>query len=69
MSPTVLARRSLCYLMSEMFSEALSDAMQAQVASPEWPVALYLQAACLFKLEMGDEAKEAIRHGSSLEAY
>jgi tetratricopeptide (TPR) repeat protein len=68
-SPTVLARRCLCYLMSEMFSEALSDAMQAQVASPEWPIALYLQAACLFKLEMEAEAKEALRHGSALEAY
>ncbi|VVB12899.1 unnamed protein product [Arabis nemorensis] len=68
-SPTVLARRCLCYLMTEMFSEALSDAMQAQVASPEWPIALYLQAACLFKLEMEAEAKEALRHGSALEAY
>ncbi|XP_010423909.1 PREDICTED: probable serine/threonine-protein kinase At5g41260 [Camelina sativa] len=68
-SPTVLARRCLCYLMTEMFSEALSDAMQAQVASPEWPIPLYLQAACLFKLEMEAEAKEALRHGSALEAY
>ncbi|KAG7549180.1 Protein kinase-like domain superfamily [Arabidopsis thaliana x Arabidopsis arenosa] len=68
-SPTVLARRCLCYLMTEMFSEALSDAMQAQVASPEWPIPLYLQAACLFKLEMEAEAKEAVRHGSALEAY
>jgi hypothetical protein len=55
--------------MTEMFSEALSDAMQAQVASPEWPIPLYLQAACLFKLEMEAEAKEALRHGSALEAY
>ncbi|KAL1200573.1 Serine/threonine-protein kinase BSK6 [Cardamine amara subsp. amara] len=68
-SPTVLARRCLCYLMSEMFSEALSDAMQAQVASPEWSIALYLQTACLIKLEMEDEAIEALRHGSALEAY
>ncbi|KFK24619.1 hypothetical protein AALP_AA8G002700 [Arabis alpina] len=68
-SLTVLARRCLCYLMTEMFSEALSDAMQAQVASPEWPIALYLQAACLLKLDMEAEAKEALRHGSALEAY
>ncbi|KAH0847480.1 hypothetical protein HID58_090015 [Brassica napus] len=68
-SPTVLARRCLCYLMTEMFSEALSDAMQAQVASPEWPIPLYLQAACLFKLDMEAEAKEALRHGSALESY
>ncbi|CAH8379861.1 unnamed protein product [Eruca vesicaria subsp. sativa] len=68
-SPTVLARRCLCYLMTEMFSEALRDAMQAQVASPEWPIPLYLQAACLFKLDMEAEAKEALRHGSALESY
>ncbi|WZY74080.1 hypothetical protein YC2023_006320 [Brassica napus] len=68
-SPTVLTRRCLCYLMNDMFSEALSDAMQAQVASPECSTALYLQAACLLKLEMEAEAKEALRHGSSLEAF
>jgi hypothetical protein len=68
-SPTVLARRCLCYLMSDMFSEALSDAMQAQVASPECSFALYLQAACLLKLGMEAEAKEALRHGSTLEAF
>lgn len=67
-SPTVLARRCLCYLMSDMFREALSDAMQAQVTSPEFSIALYLQAACLLKLGMEAEAKEALRHGSSLEA-
>ncbi|CAH8356325.1 unnamed protein product [Eruca vesicaria subsp. sativa] len=68
-SPTVLTRRCLCYLMNDMFSEALSDAMQAQVASPECSTALYLQASCLLKLEMKAEAKEALRHGSSLEAF
>ncbi|CAH8309590.1 unnamed protein product [Eruca vesicaria subsp. sativa] len=68
-SPTVLTRRCLCYLMSDMFSEALTDAMQAQVASPECSTALYLQAACLLKLRMVAEAKEALRHGSSLEAF
>lgn len=55
--------------MSEMFSKALSEAMQAQVASPQWPIALYLQAVCLFKLDMEAEAKEALRYGSALEAY
>ena len=50
--PIVLARSCMCYLMSEMFSEAQSEAMQAQVASPEWPISLYLQAVCLFKLEI-----------------
>ncbi|CAH8309733.1 unnamed protein product [Eruca vesicaria subsp. sativa] len=69
LSPTVLTRRSFCYLMSDMFSEALTDAMQAQVASPECSTALYLQAACLLKLGMEAEAQEALRHGSSLEAF
>ncbi|KAL0716914.1 hypothetical protein Bca4012_066236 [Brassica carinata] len=68
-SLTVLTRRSLCYLMSDMFSEALTDAMQAQVASPECSTALYLQAVCLLKLGMVAEAQEALRHGSSLEAF
>ncbi|XP_048606149.1 serine/threonine-protein kinase BSK6-like isoform X1 [Brassica napus] len=68
-SPTVLTRRCLCYLMSEMFSEALTDAMQAELASPEYSTALYLQAACLLKLGMVAEAKEALRHGSSLESF
>ncbi|CAH8338185.1 unnamed protein product [Eruca vesicaria subsp. sativa] len=68
-SPTVLGRRCLCHLMSERFREALSEAMQAQIASPEWPIALYLQAVCLFKLEMEAEAKEALRYGSALEPY
>ncbi|KAG2310338.1 hypothetical protein Bca52824_021895 [Brassica carinata] len=68
-SPIVLTKRCLCYLMSETFSKALSEAMQAQVASPEWPIALYLQAVCLFKLDMEAEAKEALRYGSALEAY
>ena len=67
-SPTVLTRRCLCYLMSEMFSEALTDAMQAELASPECSTALYLQAACLLKLGMEAKAKEALQQGSALEA-
>ncbi|KAH0853680.1 hypothetical protein HID58_092976 [Brassica napus] len=67
-SPTVLIRRCLCYLMSDMFSEALSEAMQAQVVSPECSTALYLQAACLLKLGMEAKAKEALQQGSALEA-
>ncbi|KAJ6747013.1 SERINE/THREONINE-PROTEIN KINASE BSK5 [Salix koriyanagi] len=53
-SPTVYARRCLSYLMSEMPQQALGDAMQAQVVSPEWPTASYLQAACLFSLGDGN---------------
>ncbi|XP_059427853.1 serine/threonine-protein kinase BSK6-like isoform X3 [Corylus avellana] len=67
-SPTVYARRCLSYLMSEMLQEALGDAMQAQVVSPEWPTALYLQAACLFKLGMDNDAQETLKDGTNLEA-
>uniref|UniRef100_M4EJC0 Serine/threonine-protein kinase BSK n=1 Tax=Brassica campestris TaxID=3711 RepID=M4EJC0_BRACM len=56
-------------LFTECSAEALSEAMQAQVGSPEWPIALYLQAVCLFKLDMEAEAKEALRYGSDLEPY
>ncbi|KAB2630565.1 serine/threonine-protein kinase [Pyrus ussuriensis x Pyrus communis] len=67
-SPTVYARRCLSYLMSGMAQEALGDAMQAQVVSPEWPAALYLQAACLFKLGMDNDAQETLKDGTNLEA-
>ncbi|CAN6692850.1 unnamed protein product [Malus baccata var. baccata] len=36
-SPTVFARRCLCYLMNDMAQEALGDAMQALVINSEWP--------------------------------
>ncbi|KAF6176020.1 hypothetical protein GIB67_032643 [Kingdonia uniflora] len=67
-SPTVWARRCLCYLMVEMGQEALGDAMQAQVISPDWPTALYLQAASLFSLAMEKDAHETLREGTTLEA-
>ncbi|ONI03588.1 hypothetical protein PRUPE_6G267400 [Prunus persica] len=69
-SPTVYARRCLSYLMSDMdmAQEALGDAMQAQVVSPEWPTALYLQAACLFSLGMDNDAQETLKDGTNLEA-
>ncbi|OWM81766.1 hypothetical protein CDL15_Pgr007804 [Punica granatum] len=66
-SPTVYARRCLSYLMSEMQQEALGDAMQALVISPEWPTALYLQATCLFSLGMESEAQDSLKDGTSLE--
>lgn len=44
LSPTVYARRCLSYLMNGMAQEALGDAMQAQVISPEWPTAFYLRS-------------------------
>ncbi|KAL9238730.1 hypothetical protein vseg_013114 [Gypsophila vaccaria] len=67
-SPTVFARRCLSYLMSNMLQEALADAMQAQVVSPEWPTAFYLQAAALFSLGMDNDAQETLKDGTSLEA-
>ncbi|KAH7514555.1 hypothetical protein FEM48_Zijuj11G0101800 [Ziziphus jujuba var. spinosa] len=67
-SPTVYARRCLSYLMSDMLQEALGDAMQAQVVSPEWPTALYLQAACLFSLGMDNDAQETLKDGTNLES-
>ncbi|KAJ8624351.1 hypothetical protein MRB53_032881 [Persea americana] len=67
-SPTVFARRCLSYLMNDMPQEALGDAMQAQVVSPDWPTAFYLQAAALFSLGMDDDARETLKDGTSLEA-
>lgn len=66
-SPTVYARRSLCYLMSDMPQEALNDAMQAQVISPVWHIASYLQAVALSVLGMDNEAQAALKEGTTLE--
>ncbi|KAM7472194.1 hypothetical protein LguiA_010377 [Lonicera macranthoides] len=67
-SPTVFARRSLCYLMSDMPQEALNDAMQAQVISPVWHIASFLQATSLLALKMENEAQVALKEGTTLEA-
>lgn len=67
-SPTVLARRSLSHLMSDMPQEALEDAMQAQVISPVWHIASYLQASALYALGMENEAQEALKEGTIVEA-
>ncbi|KAH8499119.1 hypothetical protein H0E87_017868 [Populus deltoides] len=67
-SPTVFARRSLCYLISDMPQQALGDTMQAQALSPEWPTAFYLQAATLFSLGMDSDAQETLKDGTYLEA-
>ena len=66
-SPTVYARRCLCYLMNDMPQEALGDAMQAQSVSPTWPTAFYLQAAALFSLGMDNDAQESLKDGTILE--
>ncbi|CAN1743303.1 Serine/threonine-protein kinase BSK7 [Linum perenne] len=67
-SPTVYARRSLSYLMSDMPQEALNDAIQAQVISPVWHIASYLQAGALFALGKEAEAHAALKEGSILES-
>ncbi|KAL6128733.1 hypothetical protein ACLB2K_072088 [Fragaria x ananassa] len=67
-SPTIFARRSLSYLMDEMPQEALNDAMHAQVVSPIWHIASYLQAAALSALGMETEAQSALKEGTVLEA-
>lgn len=66
-SPTVYARRCLSYLMSDMPQEALNDALQAQVVSPVWHTASYLQAAALFALGKESEAQVALKEGTLLE--
>ncbi|XP_075510203.1 serine/threonine-protein kinase BSK5-like [Primulina tabacum] len=66
-SPTVFARRGLSNLMSEKPNEALNDAMQALVVSPNWPTAFYLQAAALFTLGMENDAQESLKEATNLE--
>ena len=50
-----------------MAQEALGDAMQALVQHPEWPTALYLQAAALKSLGLDNDAEQTLKDGSSLE--
>lgn len=66
-SPTMYVRRCLCYLMNNKGQEALGDAMQAQVISPDWSIALYLQAAALFSLGMDNDARETLKDAVSLD--
>ncbi|XP_030474342.1 serine/threonine-protein kinase BSK6-like isoform X2 [Syzygium oleosum] len=67
-SPTVYVRRCFSYVMNDMPREALGDAVQALVIFPDWPTALYLQAACLLRLGSEDQANQCLRDGASLEA-
>ncbi|GAU36574.1 hypothetical protein TSUD_362440 [Trifolium subterraneum] len=50
-----------------MAQEALMDAMQAQVISPEWYIAYYLQYVALATLGMENEAQEILEEGTTLE--
>lgn len=66
-SPTVFARRSLCYLMCDQPDAALRDAMQAQCVYPEWSTAFYMQAVALAKLDMHKDAADMLLEASALE--
>ncbi|KAK7251303.1 hypothetical protein RIF29_34366 [Crotalaria pallida] len=66
-SPTIYARRSLSYLINNMPEEALTDALQAQIISPVWHIASYLQAVALLALGRDHEAQVALKEGTSLE--
>ena len=54
--------------MNDMPQEALDDAMQAQVISPVWHIASYLQATALAALGMENESQTALKEGTTLEA-
>lgn len=66
-SPTVYARRSLCYLLCDQPDAALRDAMQAQCVYPEWSTAFYMQAVALSKLNMQKDASDMLNEAAALE--
>lgn len=66
-SPTVYARRSLCYLMCDEADLALRDAMQAQCLNSDWPTAFYMQAIALAKLNMDSDAVDMLNEAAELE--
>ncbi|XP_027148201.1 serine/threonine-protein kinase BSK1-like isoform X2 [Coffea eugenioides] len=66
-SPTVYARRSLCYLMCDQPDAALRDAMQAQCVYPDWSTAFYMQAVALAKLDMHKDAADMLNEAAMLE--
>ncbi|GMH16335.1 hypothetical protein Nepgr_018176 [Nepenthes gracilis] len=66
-SPTVYARRSLCYLMCDQADAALRDAMQAQCVYPDWATAFYMQSVALAKLDMHKDAADMLSEAAALE--
>ncbi|CAI9765424.1 unnamed protein product [Fraxinus pennsylvanica] len=66
-SPTIYARRSLCYLMCDQPDVALRDAMQAQIVYPDWPTAFYMQSVALAKLDMHQDAADMLKEAAGLE--
>ena len=67
-SPTVLARRSLAFLLTDNPDAALGDAMEALTVRPRWPTAYYLQAAALTALGHREDAEDMMREGQAIEA-
>ncbi|KAM2558065.1 hypothetical protein TB2_015112 [Malus domestica] len=67
-SPTIFDRCSLSYLVSDKPQEAIKDAMQAQVVSPVWHIACYLQAVALSALGMDGEVEAGLKEGTMLES-
>ncbi|CAL1383733.1 unnamed protein product [Linum trigynum] len=66
-SPTVFARRSLCYLLYDQPDAALRDGMQAQCVYPDWSTAFYMQSVALAKLNMHNDAADMLNEASTLE--
>lgn len=66
-SPTVFARRSLCYLLCDQPDPALRDAMQAQCVYPDWPTSFYMQSVALAKLNMHKDAADMLNEAAALE--
>lgn len=66
-SPTVFARRSLCYLLCDQPDAALRDGMQAQCVYPDWSTAFYVQAVALAKLNMQKDAADMLNEAATLE--
>lgn len=66
-SPTVYARRSMCYLFCDQPDAALRDAMQAQCVYSDWPTAFYLQAVALSKLNMVEDSANMLKEALILE--
>ncbi|CAI0434966.1 unnamed protein product [Linum tenue] len=66
-SPTVFARRSLCYLLCDQPDAALRDGMQAQCVYSDWSTAFYMQSVALAKLNMHNDAADMLNEASTLE--
>ncbi|GKF07841.1 probable serine/threonine-protein kinase [Tanacetum coccineum] len=66
-SPTVHARRSLCYLFCDQPDSALRDAMQAQIVYGDWPTAFYMQSVALAKLDMHQDSLDMLNEAAGLE--